>query len=125
MLVASFLLISGLAFGQDKNFDPIRDVIKTGNAKEVARFLNQSVDIQLDGGVSNTYSKAQAEFVLRDFFRKHPPSELTIVHSGSNKGGLHYAVATYKSSNESYNVMIRVRQVEDQYLIHEMMFEKE
>ena len=32
-----------------------------------------AVDINLEGNI-NIYSKAQSEFVLKDFFKKHPSS---------------------------------------------------
>jgi len=112
------------AFAQDAIFAPFKEVIKAGNAKEMVKFLNQSVDMNLDGEV-NTFSKAQAEFALRDFFKKHPPKDFSIVHTGSSKGGLQFAIGRYLSNGESYSALIRVREVEESYLIHEINFVKE
>lgn len=112
------------ASAQAEIFVPFKEVIKTGNAKEMAKFLNQSVDMNLDGEV-NTYSKAQAEFALRDFFKKHPPKDFSIVHTGSSKGGLQFAIGRYLSNGESYSALIRVKAVEENYLIHEINFVKE
>jgi len=112
------------AWGQNVIFDPIKDVIKAGSAKEMVKFLNQSVDINLEGNVS-TYSKTQAEFVLRDFFKKHAPSDFTIVHTGSSKGGLQFAIGLYLSGSDSYNVLMRVKEVSGVNLIHEINFVKE
>ena len=47
--------------------EQVKESIKAGNAKELAKYLTSSVDVTLEGK-PNTYSKAQAEFVLRDFF---------------------------------------------------------
>jgi hypothetical protein len=105
-------------------FTPIRDVIKTGNAKEVVKLFATSVDMNLDGD-SNTYGKTQAEFVLREFFKKHPISDFSIIHTGSSKGGRQYAIGRYLSKSESYNVLIRVSEEEGSYLVHEMNFVKE
>ncbi len=112
------------AFAQDDIFAPFKEVIKAGNSKDMVKFLNQSVDMNLDGEV-NTYSKAQAEFALRDFFKKHPPKDFSIVHTGSSKGGLQFAIGRYLSNGESYSALIRVKQVGDSYLIHEINFVKE
>ena len=112
------------AWGQNEIFDPIKDVIKAGSAREMVKFLNQSVDINLEGNVS-TYSKAQAEFVLRDFFKKHPASDFTIVHTGASKGGLQFAIGRYVSSSDSYSVLMRVKEVSGTNLIHEISFVKE
>ncbi|MBS1486149.1 MAG: DUF4783 domain-containing protein [Bacteroidetes bacterium] len=102
-------------------FAPMRDAIKNGNASELVKYFNSTVDLTLEGEV-NTYSKAQAEFVLRDFFKKHTPSDFTIVHSGASKAGLQFAIGKFKSGNDSYDVLMRVREVDKMYLIHEMSF---
>lgn len=112
------------AIAQADIFAPFKEVIKAGNSKDMVKFLNQSVDMNLDGEV-NTYSKAQAEFALRDFFKKHPPKDFSIVHTGSSKGGLQFAIGRYLSNSESYSALIRVKEVEGSYLIHEINFVKE
>jgi hypothetical protein len=111
-------------FAQADIFAPYKEVIKAGNSKDMVKFLNQSVDMNLDGEV-NTYSKAQAEFALRDFFKKHPPKDFSIVHTGSSKGGLQFAIGRYLSNGESYSALIRVKEVGESYLIHEINFVKE
>jgi hypothetical protein len=109
---------------QSAIFNPMKDAVKAGNAKELVKYFNTTIDLNLEGEVS-TYSKAQAEFVLRDFFKKHAPSDFTIVHSGSSKGGLQFAIGKFQSGADSYNVLMRMREVESVYLIHEMSFTKE
>jgi Domain of unknown function (DUF4783) len=119
-----FILASQLLWAQAEIFAPIKDALKAGSAKEAVKSFNQSVDINLEGEI-NTYSKAQSEFVLRDFFKKHPPTDFTIVHTGSSKGGLQYAIGNLKSNADTYNVLIRVKQTGNDYLVHEISFVKE
>ena len=76
-------------------------------------------------GDINTYSKAQAEFVLRDFFKKYPVTDFSISHTGSSKSGLQYAIGTYKSNANQLTVLIRVKQSGNTHLIHEISFVKE
>mgnify|MGYP002786169975 CR=1 FL=1 len=124
VFVGIFTLISQLGWAQAEIFTPIKDALKAGSAKEAVKYFNQSLDINLEGEVK-TYSKAQAEFVLRDFFKNHPPSDFSIVHTGSSKGGLQYAIGNYKSGSDMYNVLIRVKQSGNNYLVHEISFVKE
>lgn len=119
-----FVMISQLLWAQADIFAPMKDALKAGSAKELVKHVNQSVDINLEGEV-NTYSKAQSEFVLRDFFKKYPASDFTIEHTGSSKSGLQYAIGNYKSNNDQFNVLIRVKQSGNVYLIHEISFVKE
>jgi hypothetical protein len=123
VLVCFFILIGTQGFSQEL-FNPMKDALKTGNAKEVVKFFNTSVDMNVEGNV-DTYSKAQAEFVLRDFFKKHPVSDFNIVHTGSSKGGLQFAIGRYVSNGDNYNVLLRVKEVGGENLIHEINFVKE
>ncbi len=119
-----FGLLSLHARAQGDIFAPVKEALKAGSAKELVRYLNQSVDINMEGNIS-TYSKAQAEFVFRDFFKKHPVTDFNIVHTGSSKGGLQFAIGRYLGTGESYNVLIRLKDVEGANLIHEINFVKE
>src|SRR5882672_2458987 len=76
---------------QTEIFAPMKDALKAGSAKELVKYLNTSVEINMEGNSSN-YSKAQAEFVFRDFFKKHPVTDFNILHTGSSKGGLQFAI---------------------------------
>ena len=124
VLVCLFISAGTDTHAQNEIFNPIKEVLKTGNAKEVSQYLSPSVDISVDGNL-NTYSKAQAEFVLRDFFKKHPPTDFSILHSGKSPGGQQYAIGRYQASGESYNLMVRVKEVNGQNLIQELTFQKE
>jgi hypothetical protein len=124
LLVGLFGLLSFNAWAQGDIFTPMKEALKAGSAKELVKYLNQSVDINMEGNVS-TYSKVQAEFVFRDFFKKHPVTDFNIVHTGSSKGGLQFAIGRYLGTGENYNVLIRLKEVEGMNLIHEINFVKE
>lgn len=115
---------SVLAFGQGEIIEDVKNAIKTGSSKELTKFLNNNVDVTIDGNVES-YSKTQAEFALKDFFKNNPPSSFTIVHQGSSKGGLPYAIGQYLTNNETYRVWMRIKQTDGRYLIHEISFIKE
>ncbi len=104
-------------------FNPMKDAIKANDATALVKSFAQSLDLNLEGNIS-TYSRAQSEFVLKDFFKKHPVNDFSIVHTGSSKGGLQFAIGRYTSGSDSYNVLIRVRQVGEEYLVHEISFVK-
>ncbi|MBI1770145.1 MAG: DUF4783 domain-containing protein [Bacteroidetes bacterium] len=124
LVVIWILLLTGLQSRSQNIFEPMKNALKTGDAKELVKYFNTSIDLNLEGEL-NTYSKAQAEFVLRDFFKKHSPSDFNIDHTGSSKAGLQFAIGKYQSGNDSYYVLMRAREVEKNYLIHEMSFTKE
>lgn len=119
------MLVTGAhAWSQQEIFNPMKDAIKANDAVALVKSFAPSVDLNLEGNV-NTYSKAQSEFVLKDFFKKHPVSTFSIVHTGSSKGGLQFALGEYMSGEDKYTVLMRVRQVGSDYFVHEISFVKE
>lgn len=123
----AFFLISVIflpVHAQSDVVSQIKETIKAGSAKELSGFLNQTVDVTIDGNVQS-YSKAQAEFVFRDFFKQHPPSEFSIIHQGSSKGGQPFAIGQYKSDAETYRVFMKIKTINNTQLVHEISFVKE
>lgn len=102
----------------------VKETIKAGSAKELSKYLNQTVDVTLNDG-PQSYSKAQAEFVFRDFFKQHPPAEFTLIHQGTSKGGQIFGIGQYKSGSETYRVYMKIKAANNQQLVHEISFAKE
>lgn len=114
-----------MAVAQQANvINQVKETIKAGSAKELSKFLYQTIDVTIDDKVES-FSKAQAEFVFRDFFRQHPPNEFSIIHQGSSKGGQPFAIGQYKSSADTYRVFMKIKVVNSQQLVHEISFVKE
>lgn len=120
-----FILLSISGYAQADIINDVKEAIKLGSSKEIVRYLNNSIDITIDGNM-DSYSKTQAEFILKDFFKKNPPSSFVIVHQGASKGGSPYATGQYVSTNENvYLVWVRLKKINEKFLIHEMSFIKE
>ena len=117
-------LFSTKSFAQADVIDQVKETIKAGSAKELSNYLNQTIDVTIDNSVQ-TYSKAQAEFVFRDFFKQHPATEFNIIHQGSSKGGQPFAIGQYKSAADTYRVFMKIKTVNNKQLVHEISFVKE
>jgi Domain of unknown function (DUF4783) len=124
MLTVFWMISSISLLAQADIFAPMKEAIKTNNAKEAVKHFNSSVDINIEGEINN-YSRAQAEFVLSDFFKKHPVAEFSVVHTGSSPNGLKFAIGKYQSGSDNYSVLMRVRESDKKYFVHEISFIKE
>lgn len=110
-------------FAQDF-FNTVRPMLKAGDAGQLADYFNSTIDVTI-GTAKSPYSKNQAELVLRDFFKANPPADFTIMHTGSSKAGLKFAIGQYKSGKTAYSVLIRIRENDKSWLIHEISFVRE
>lgn len=127
IVVFSVVLFFGISFhgsAQEDIVSEVKDAIKAGSSKELAQYLNTSIDITIDGDMGN-YSKTQGEYMLRDFFKENPPSSFTIVHRGASTGGLPYAIGQYLSNDRTFRVWMRIKDSGNKYLIHEISFIEE
>lgn len=119
-----FILIAGNLAAQSDIVNNGKVALKTGSSKELVKYFNDIVELSFDGEKSN-YSKTQAEFVLKDFFKKYPPVDFQYIHQGSSKEGLKYAIGKYSYNGGSFRVYILIKQFNGNFLIDTLDFSKE
>jgi len=112
------------AFAQSEVINNVRSSIKAGSSKELSNYLGDMISLEIDGVQSN-YSKTQAEYVLRDFFKKYPPNDFQYVHQGASEGGLKYAIGRYSYEGGSFRVVLRSKMVNGAYKVSSLDFTKE
>lgn len=126
-VIVIILLISFSAtssYAQEEDFNNIVKIVKSGNSKELVKKFGSSVELNMDGDEAS-YSKSQAEAVLKDFFGKNPPKMFEVNHKGESKGGLPYAIGEYTSGSSIFRVWIRLNQKSGKFYVSEMSFIKE
>lgn len=102
----------------------IRDALKSGSSRELSKYLNNTVEISINGEKSS-YSRNQAEFVLKDFFAKYPPQDFRYVHQGSSKEGVKYTIGTFVHERGEFRVVMLIKQFNGNYLVDQIDFNRE
>src|SRR4051812_24609937 len=92
VLLTSFTFFSSI--------DEVINAMRTGNASEVSRFFDNTVELNMPGK-SNSYSKSQAELVLKDFFNSNGVKSFEIIHKGENSGS-QYCIGTLVTKSGSF-----------------------
>lgn len=87
--------------------DNAANAISAGNAKELAKFFGNNIDLAV-ADKEDVYSSAQAELILKDFFAKHPPKTFNIIHQGTSKQGLQYIIGSLVS-DRNYRVSFYIK----------------
>ena len=121
VVVCVFALFS---FAEAQNLDDISFSIKTGNSKELAKKLDSSVEITILNKEA-TYSKAQAEMVLKNFFSKHTPKPFKIIHTGNSQEGSKYGIGKLVTGNGTFRTYVYAKQRANDFYIQEIRFEEE
>ncbi len=100
----------------------ISKAISSGKSENVAVYFNSTLDLTTTEN-EGTYSKIQAEQILKDFFSKNPISSFTIKHNGSSTDGSIYAIGIYLSDTLTYRVYFLLKKFDQKYLIQKIEFE--
>ncbi len=101
----------------------ITTAIEKGNAKEISKFFATTVDLKIPGR-DGTFSKNQAELLLRDFFENNPPEKFTIGHQGSSNDGSLYVIGHFKTqNNNTYRTYFLLKKISDKMILHQLQFE--
>jgi len=98
--------------------------IQTGNSKELAKYFDSTVEITIFEK-EETYSKAQAEMVLKDFFTKNKPASFKIIHNGTSGQGSQYGIGTLITDKGTFRTYIYLKQKGATPFIEELRFEND
>jgi|APTNR8051073442_1049403.scaffolds.fasta_scaffold55356_2 hypothetical protein len=121
LLFLVLLSISLVGFSQ--NADALIASMKSGNSSSVAKHFEQNIEMTLLSN-TGTFSKAQGEGVLRNFFNKHTVKGFEVSHQGTSPEGAKYFVGSLATSTGSYTVYLFGKNVSGVFLIREFRIEE-
>jgi hypothetical protein len=78
----------------------------SGSSSGVARFFDQGLGLNINGKKGD-YSNNQAELLLRDFFKQHPPIHFEVIKKGSVTEHAIYFLANYHTSKSKFRIFIQ------------------
>ncbi|HCI55660.1 MAG TPA: DUF4783 domain-containing protein [Bacteroidales bacterium] len=121
MLIVCFMVfeIYGIStMGQVKIPPDILTAFKTGNATELSKYFNSTLQIMLLGK-EDFYKKNIAETILKDFFTNCRPKEFIIRHQGGTGDAL-YAIGNLKTEKGNFRVYFLLKKTDSDFFIHQI-----
>lgn len=121
--VVLFTIGSMTAITQDQTKIPagISLAIKSGNAVELAKYMNSTVNLVLLDK-EDFYKKAVAETILKDFFTSHTCKDFIIRHQGA-RNDAQYAIGNLETENGNFRVYFLLKKIGTEQLIHQIRIE--
>jgi len=120
LLLATIFTLASFSL-PGKGIEDIVSALKSGNATQVARYFDNTVEITLPEK-SNSYSRSQAELILRDFFSNNSIKGFSVIHQGENSGS-QYCIGTLVTKSASYRTTIYMKQKGEKQTLQEIRFE--
>ena len=107
--ILAVCLLAFCSFTQSSDIDGVIGALRTGNSAELARFFDDNVELTLPVK-SDSYSRAQAQVIIKDFFTNNGVKNFELKHKGDSPGG-HYCIGTLltKSGNFRAHVFMKLK----------------
>jgi hypothetical protein len=99
------------------------EAFQAGDADALAPHFNERFQLTLLG-VDHRVSQSQAKEIMRDFFKKYPPSSFEIMFKGDKKDS-NFAVGRFKTKTETFRVNLFFKKVGEENLLHLLEIEKD
>ncbi len=125
-LLLSVLMAGGSAFNYSGStyaysIDDVATAINSGNVNQLSNYFDKIVDITLHDK-SNTYSRSQAEIILKDFFHSYGVKAFRIVRKGSNSGS-EFCIGNLQTKYGVFRTTIFMKTRSRQQVLQEIRFE--
>ena len=105
----------------DVTVDEILGAIKKGDAEKISQHFDNLVEITVQDK-SNSYSKSQAEMVLRDFFVNNSVRSFRMIHRGYSNDS-EYCMGILSTAHGDYRTTLLVKYRSGRKLVQELRFE--
>ncbi|WP_346317257.1 DUF4783 domain-containing protein [Chitinophaga sp. YIM B06452] len=102
-------------------FEDVVSAIKQGDAAALSKQLDKTVEINM-AGRNNSYSKAQAEIILKDFFAKNQVKSFEIIHKGEGGGSL-FGIGNLVTSGGNFRLSFFLQKKGNELVLNELRFE--
>lgn len=116
LIMASFTRVSTTPI------DEVISAVKSGNANQLARYFDQTVEISLPDR-SDAYSKTQAELVMKDFFQSKAVKNFNVDYR-NDQGRSLYCIGTLLTRNGSYRTTLYMKTRSDKQALQEIRIEE-
>jgi len=118
-LVTLFLSVS--SFSQSGNIDGVIGALRSGNASGLAKYFDENVELTLPVK-SDSYSKAQAQVILKDFFANNGVKNFELKHKGDSPGG-NYCIGTLQTKSGNFRAHVFMKSKGNTDVLKEIRFQ--
>lgn len=117
----TLLLAASVGVAQNAD-ETIGSAIKLGNYKELSKHFDTKVELTI-ASKEDSYSKAQAELIIKDFFSKGKVNNYQVIHRGKSPDGAKYAIGTLTTSTGTFRTYLLTKEVGGSTRIQQLRFE--
>ena len=119
LLAVSVLLLSSHAL--QSNIDEVIGALRSGNSTELSKYFDENVELTLPDK-SDSYSKAQAQLIVKDFFGNNGVKGFDLKHKGDSPGG-HFCIGTLQTNAGNFRTNVFMKTKDGKEVVKEIRFQ--
>jgi len=121
LYITLFIFLTLTSFRQQFGINEVLVALKAGNALQMSKYFDNTIEISMPDK-SSSFSKTQAELVLKDFFDNNPVKSFEVIHKGENAGS-QYCIGTLSTKTGTFRTTVFMKQKGDGQVLQELRFE--
>jgi hypothetical protein len=121
LLAVTTLLLTSFTLQSQSSIDDVINSIRSGNSSELAKFFDDSVELTLPDK-SDSYSKAQAQLIVKDFFGNNGVKGFDLKHKGDSPGG-HFCIGTLQTNAGNFRTNVFMKTKGGKEVVKEIRFQ--
>lgn len=122
LLTFCFILLLSGAVQAQSALEDVTNGVRTGNVTAISPYFDNVVPITINN-VQSTYSRTQAEMVLKDFFTRNMPKEFMVANSGTSNNAK-FVIGELMTMTGKFSVYILLKEKEHVYYLQELRLNK-
>lgn len=119
-LFSLVIILSG--FSQASTIDGAISALQSGSAADLSKYFDSNVELTLPEK-SDSYSKAQAQIILRDFFANNGVKGFEVKHKSENDQRGAYFIGNLNSNSGKYRTTVYMRTRGDRQVVNQIRFQ--
>jgi hypothetical protein len=120
LLATSVVLLSSFTL-QSNGIDEVIGALRSGNSTELSKYFDDNVELTLPDK-SDSYSKAQAQLIVKDFFSNNGVKGFNLDHKGDAPGG-HYCIGTLQTNAGKFRTNVYMKVKNGKELVKDIRFQ--
>lgn len=121
LLAVTTLLLTSFTLQSQSSIDDVIASIRSGNSNDLAKFFDDSVELTLPDK-SDSYSKAQAQLIVKDFFGNNGVKGFDLKHKGDSPGG-HFCIGTLQTNAGNFRTNVFMKTKGGKEVVKEIRFQ--
>lgn len=118
-LVGIAVLLS--SFALQSNIDGVIGALRSGNSSELSKYFDDKVELTLPDK-SDSYSKAQAQLIVKDFFSNNGVRGFELKHKGDSPGG-QFCIGTLQTNTGNFRTNVFMKTKGGKEVVREIRFQ--